>query len=417
MLLFNKIVNFIIGVNVVKKGKYLIFTILIISMLLSGCNLYATPSSLIKSPKLSENVIKNNINLNDEDIKALAQKFMPEKAKILEENKIVTKKNYYIADLDGDYENELVVFFKDEENFKRGFFVLKNKENKWTKVYEKSVEGTGISMLQFLPVCGVDNRCLLVGFHISGHAGGEYYAYDFTEKDVKEIELGRWNKFDILSTPVKDEKKGFVFGVQIYEAGSEYNSYIIRFNGSNFSAAKDYYESYFKENVKYYQEDLSGERRNQLSWYYLIESEIKAGLYEEALKSINEVFKIKESKEPTVMEVGYYKFLILKATALNGLKRYEEAENILISLSKVSLQNENDFFYYEPKEFALSEIYFQLGEVYKGLSKKDEAKTCYYKSLDMLNKLSKEGIFNTDSTSKIIKEVLINPITEELKNL
>lgn len=390
--------------------------VLILSFILCGCSIYSTPTSLIKPPKLSENIVKDTMNLSQEDIKLLAQKFIPDKAKMLDEAKSPNKKNVFSIDVDGDVIKEIVVFFKEDESFKKGFMVLKNMGDKWTKIYEKSIESSAITFLQCVSVSDKDDMRLIVGYLISGHAGSEYFLYNFKDKNVSEFSLGRWNSFEVLNTPEIDKEKGFVFATQIYQASSDYSSYVIRFDGRSFMPAEDFYNQYFRNTMIYYNDEIRKEKKNQLAWYYFIESQIKSGLYQEALSSISEVFSVKDQAGEKILEVGYYKFLILKAQALNGLSHHIEAESILTNLLKVSLNSKDDFFYYEPKEVSLSEIYYQLAIAYKGIGKMDEAKEFFKTSFNILQKLSEGRAYNEDYTLKIIKEVFLYPIIKEINN-
>ncbi|WP_032123505.1 tetratricopeptide repeat protein [Clostridium amazonitimonense] len=398
-----------------RKSKK-VSILLICIILLTGCNAYEAPSSFIASPKLSTEEGKNAYgNVNMEDLKPLAQKFMPKNAKLLEESKTSTKKNIFLIDVNGDLNDELVVLFKEDSNFKKGFFVLEKRFNGWHKIYEKSLEGNSISSMQTISVKDKEDKRLLVGYLISGHAGTDFYLYDFKKENVEEIPIGRWNKIEILNTEDKEEGKNFVFGAQLYEASGDYSSYVIGFDGEKFYLAEEFYDDYYKKNVEYYKNEIVQQSRNELSWYYYIESQIKAKQYEDALQSLKEVLKYKEDKkEESTIEVGYYKFLILRAMAFNGLGEYDKAVSILENLLNISLLSDKDYFYNEPKEYSVLDIYYELGVAYKGLGKKDKAKEAFDNAMLSFEKLSNDGFFSENATSNILKQVMYYPLSKEI---
>lgn len=401
-----------------SKRLFRILVVLSLTFIFSGCDFYDVPSSLISSPKLSANEDFEDIDSVDIDkLRILVQKFMPKGGKLLEESKTSGKKNILSIDVDGDLNNELIVLFKDDSNFKKGFFVLKENSGEWVKIYERSLEGNSISTLKTLTVKNKEDKRLLVGYLISGNAGTDFYLYDFKDDNVKEVSMGRWNRMEIINTPDKDEDKNLVFGAQVNEFNKDYSSYVIGFDGEKFYAAEDFYDDYYTKNVEYYKGELIQEMNNELIWYYYIESQIKSKQYTKALESLNEVFKSKEDKngEPTI-QVGYYKFLILKAEALNGLGEYSQATDILNKIKNIGSLNDNDYFYNEPKEYSTIDIYYELGVAYKGLGDKVKSEKCFKYAIEEFEKLSLDDSFSENPTSNILKQVIYYPLTKEINN-
>lgn len=384
----------------------------------SGCNFYDVPSSLIRSPKLSKNEeFEERDSVDIDKLRILVQRFMPKGGKLLEESKTSGKKNILSIDVDGDSTNEIIVLFKDDSNFKKGFFVLKEKDGEWIKIYERAVEGNSISTLKTLTVKNKEDKRFLVGYLISGNAGTDFYLYDFKGDNVKEVSIGRWNRMDIINTPDKDEDKHFVFGAQVNESNRDYSSYVIGFDGEKFYGAEDFYYDYYTKNAEYYKGELIQEMNNELIWYYYVESQIKSKQYTKALESLNEVFKHKEDKkgEPTI-QVGYYKFLILKARALNGLGEYNQAIDILNKIKDIGALNDNDYFHDEPKEYSTIDIYYELGISYKALGDKAKSETYFKNAIEQFEKLSLDGSFSENPTSNILKQVIYYPLSKEINN-
>ncbi|MCY6370088.1 tetratricopeptide repeat protein [Clostridium ganghwense] len=398
--------------------------VLTLGIFSTGCAKLSTPAEMIKPPKLAEEQIKDN-----SDLKAIARKFLPEGAKLLAPNEIVSKNSVYELDVDNDKEKEVVVFFKLQEKYEKGFFVLKNKNNQWTKIFEKKNEGNMISMIELINVHNSNEKSLIVGTLISGRAGSVYQVYTFKNGKVSELNLDMWNKFEILNTPDKNKEKGFVFGVGLKEASNIYGVNVIRFDGKDFYFDDESYPEYFKEAISYYKDLLKEENKVQLVWYYLIESQIKANLPQEALKSIEKVFEIKKSKEK-LLEIENHRFYILKGEALNKLGRYKEAEKILSQISihvsklldyekRKALKNniEKNNMNIMTLQKHLSDIYLQRGKALVGQNNKTKAKEDFDRALNILENLSKEGYFGQESNVNIIKSIIFNNVKSELNKI
>lgn len=400
------------------KGVFKTLVVLSLTFIFTGCNFYEVPSSLISSPNLSSNENFEGFDSVDTDkLRILVQKFMPKNGRLLEESKTSGKKNILFLDVDGDSSNELIVIFKDDSNFKKGFFVLKERDGQWIKIYEKALEGNSISTLKTLTVKDKDDKRLLVGYLISGNSGTDFYLYDFKESNVQEVSIGRWNRMEIINTPDKEEGKSFVFGAQVNEANSDYSSYVIGFDGTRFYASEDFYDDYYTKNLEYYKGELIQQTNNELIWYYYIESQIKSKQYNKAIESLNEIFKYKEDKnEDPIIQVGYYKFLILKAMALNGVEEHEQAISLLNNIKDIELLNDKDYFYNEPKEYSTIGIYYELGLAYKGLGEELKAEEYFKYAIEEFEKLSLDGYFSENTTSNVLKQVIYYTLSKEINN-
>ena len=387
------------------------------AILVSACAVAVTPRETIQAPKAPV-VEANNIGEN-EDSKVIVQRFIPTGYKLLETNKIINEKNIYELDLDNDKTNEIVAFIKNDEKFEKGFIVLKKKDNNWTKVYEKITEASSISMAEMVNVYNKDDNSLLVGFFISSHAGSIYNAYTLKKGKVDELQLGMYKRFEILNTPGKDKDNRFAYAAWIdYMANIQVCS-ILMFNGKNFFPADGLYsDDYNKKVIKYYQDIMKKNEsidygKAQFVWQQLIEAQIGARKYEEALSSIIKVLDIKNS-DNQILPVEEYEFNYLKGKALNGLGRYSKSEEVLNKAKDTVLnflESKKDQYRTDEYNFKLSDIYLELGINYAAQNRKTEAKEMLAKSLSII-----EGLVNKNYLLED-KNIYLYPIEREIEKL
>lgn len=396
-----------------RKNIFIIIALGII-LLIPGCSL-TNSKKLISAPKsVGETKPKSSIK----NIKIIAQKFIPKGYKLLENSKVINEKSIIEMDIDNDKKNEIIVFFKNDDKFQKGFVVIKYKDNKWSNIYEKIEEANSIYKIDMVNVYNKNEKSLLVGFLISGHAGSKYTVYNFKNNKITELELGLYKKIEILNTPDKDENKGFVYSAWIVEKSNIQTNEIIGFNGGEFYYPEDKYTEYYNKNViKYYEDMLKESPDNQFVLEKLIQSQIKSGKYDIAIKYVDKALKIK--KQSKILPVETYKFNYLKGIALNKLERYSdsekilnEAENDIVNILSYEMNSLPIQDLYDIK-FDLSQVYLELGKSFKEQSKNKEAKQVLNKDFNILKSLEKENYFQYSK----IKGIYIKSVEKELKKL
>ncbi|MCY6483237.1 hypothetical protein OW763_02560 [Clostridium aestuarii] len=404
-----------------KVSKVILSGFIVSGVFLNGCSAHTTQAAVSKQPQIVNKQIKSSENLKD-----IANRFIPQGAKILEEDRIVGNESIYKLDVDNDDIDEVVVFFKNKEKFENGFFVLKKNNNKWIKIFEDKSQANAISMVQLVNVYDSTKKSLILGKLISTRAGSEYTVYNFKKDKFEKLELGLWNKFQILNNSLNDDK-GIVFGGWLNQGANIYSVDVIRFNREKFTCAEKEYPVYFENcidnNPKYFGREHLKEFK--FAWYYFIDMQIKANRAKEALESIEKVFQINKNKDG-IYEIEDYKFYLLKAKALNELEEYKKAEDILLGISKEitkiidtnreKIINDNDFYYMDMQK-ELSDMYFELGRSYLEQKNKNKAKEKFNISLELLKELLKEGYFLQDTILDINREVTFNRVEDELNKL
>jgi hypothetical protein len=415
-------------------------------MSFSGCVKYSSPSELIGQPEIPKEEIKACINTEsksyvgdrieenediEDNIEDIAENYFSYNEKLLSPDKIINNKSVYNMDLDGDNKKEIFGFSEIEgKNPKIHFFVLKKKNNKWNNIYKNTIRGKSISFLKIIKMYDKEQISIIIGGLISEYKGSEYTTY--TLGNISGVNcisnIGTWNRFEVLSDLSIADSNGFIFAAWLKDKCDLYKVNIIKFDPNNrsYTPAEYLYRDYFKNVIQYNKNVLSKNDNIELSWYYLIYSEIKAGKYKEALNTIDEVVKLKKSG-CTLLKVEDYKFNLLKAKALDGLKRYDEAEEVLLLLldnlntdainNKIfNLEKQNDTINYED-ELSIADIYCQLAKVYFHKDNKDKEKKALEKSYEVIKELSKKTFYKENDTADIMKDLIYYPVIFELNRL
>ncbi|MBU3188171.1 hypothetical protein K9O30_01060 [Clostridium bowmanii] len=370
-----------------NRKSIIILSLVASLMFTGGCNA-STPSALIKSPKILESQVKK------EDINAIAKRFLPNKSKLVDVSKIATEKPVIKVDLDNDKKDEIIGFFDIPESFEKGFVVIKEKDGKWNKIYEYKSQGNNILKSEFIDLYGNGKKTLLFGNLISTLAGVNYNLFTVNDGEMNKVDLGSWNKMEILNASLENDKKGFVFaGWKVYGPDKSYGIDLIRFDGGKFTYAKDLYPEYFKNVVKYYKDTMGKDSKDVTLWYFLADSQVKSNMYNDALNSIKKGIDATNDKKGTFKAFDDAQFNLLKAQSLNGLKKYDEAKNVLEDIAAKQLKklqaNNNDM----NDEKVLANIYLEISKSYYNLKKDEKGMEYHEKYLNVIKTLENKEYF------------------------
>ncbi len=378
-----------------------------VCLLSTSCGSFSTPQALIKSPTA------NKVMASSVDIKSIAQSYLPQGAKLLGTNEIVTGKSAYAMDLDGDKQDEILAFFKIEDKFEKGFIILKEKNNKWQKIEEKKTECNSIARVEFTNVTSKDKKSLIVGSLISSHAGAVYKAYTFENDKFEETYLGIWNKFEILNTP-SDKDNSFVFSGWTTCTGNVQKAEIFKLKDKKMYYREDF-NSYYKNFIEYYNGLIKERPNNELAWYLLADAQLKAGMAKDALKSMDTASQIEASKK--YFPVYSSNFELLNAEALRIEKHYDGALEILDKVYKsieIKLTSKDVLI---DKEHFIANIYVQYGKIYLDKNDKEKAREYFTKALNAFEELNKKGHHGTDGYIDIHRDADINTVKAYLEKV
>ena len=280
-----------------------------------------------------------------------------------------------------------------------GFFVVKNKYGKWSKVFEWMDEGIGIKTVRVIRGLNDNDIRLLVGNMINSKGPSEYYLFNFKENwDGSYVDLGTWSELSI----VQSINGSINFVVENREESMISDLYSIRYDGDRFSynGSSDIYQSKINE----YKTMIDEYEGNESAWYYYIYAKLMAGRYEEALKNLNEYLERDKSRDS--IKISEVKFQVLKAMILSKLDRYKEAQEI-IDIYKGLFNDTEILFANDVKAY---EFYYVAGVVSKGLKDEKMADYNFNKALEMLEKTYDKKI---TGYQEIISEVIESLIEDQ----
>lgn len=385
-----------------KLKVVLLLLIIGITIIFSSCDYY-TPVSLIKAP-----VIVNTAYTSRANLSVIAQEFLPKGAKLIGLNRIDGEKNVLSLDLDNDRSNEIIAFFRIDDDFQNGMIILKNQDGKWTKITEKEVQSSSISKVDFTNIISKDNKNLFVGYYMSSLAGSQYDVYTFQNGKLTENYLCNAERFEILNTPIQSDK-GFVFAAWNQDWGDVQLVNIYKFDGKELTEAEDFYQSYLPDIMNYYKEVLQRYPNNLLIWYRITEAQVKGNDPEEALDSLDKVEELR-AENPNIRNYGIG-FTILRAEALIKMKRYDKGQAIL---DELIYKGENNLDNTDIKNsIYLPSLYLQKGKLYLALNKKDKAEEILNKALEACKQ-----VYKNHNTEKLMdRDVTVQEIRNEMKKL
>ncbi|UTE78562.1 VCBS repeat-containing protein [Rossellomorea sp. KS-H15a] len=168
-----------------KKMIVLLTGILFVT---SGCSLFQSNSSLMKPPELP---------VEQQELKQAIQSFVPPQAEWLSPNEDKTADTIQETDLDGDGEEELIVFYRlPEETSQMEGIVLENKEGKWTKVAGIKNIGRELMKVEASDLNGDGTKELLIGFSYAAEASDSaLVVYDLEGKKPHKLFESQYSAF------------------------------------------------------------------------------------------------------------------------------------------------------------------------------------------------------------------------------
>lgn len=212
--------------------------------------------------------------------------FLPLGATVLEFQKLQNTAAILLADIDGDYIDELVgAYTYEEENY---ILILKNMDNQWLPLIHVQGSGHGISDLLVAPLTDNWVNTLIVGWQI----GDESSQLDlFQWKNSRLVRLPTnnlvYSKLEVEDMPNQFGQDGqYELAVWVHDTGDAYKVDVYRFSNEELIQAKDVYPYYFKKVEAYYERLL---QTNDYSyyWYYLSDAQKKLGNLGQNLTSID----------------------------------------------------------------------------------------------------------------------------------
>lgn len=380
------------------------------SFILSSCNIYSNPNSLIAPPELKEKNASQSSNIED-----ITKKFLPAGFEILSKDEIATNKSLEFIDIDNDNNNEIIAFIEKEDT--KGFMLLKKKNGLWQKEYQKLIKCEFISKFAFLNIFEMNKKSVIVGFSINSEIGAEYDAYTYENDIIKERNMGTWNKLDIVKNLDTTEDKFTIAGWRKY--GYDYLIVdFVKFDINGVYLSNDYYPEYYNKSIDYYNSMLNNMLKYKgptyFAWYGLMRTEIRSGDSNKALNVLETVNQIK-GQFPLTDAIAD----LLKAQTYIKLNKINEAQGILdIAITKENNDVNVDENYIMGEEYRdLAYMYIENARLFEKLSNKEKAEEMLRKASDIFKNLKEKNYYSNNANMNIYKELDLNTIKDEYSKL
>jgi len=250
----------------------------------------------------------------DTKLLALIKKFLPQDASILTPQNPKNASSIQVADLDGDGICEIVLVYKCfGENH---LLVLKNNDRYWYRAADIKGTGYALNYLSLVDITGDGNKEIIVGWQ-SGGIWSQADVFTWGPRGLRSIMKDKsYSKLYLISSDKNKELKvKKALALWRHETGEAYSIQIYRYSEKRLTEDNELiYKDYFKKVAAYYEGKVKEMSGAVFYWYYLADAQIKAGMLEEALNSIEEGMNL-NLEYPSKKE-----FLKLKDTALLQVK-------------------------------------------------------------------------------------------------
>ncbi|PAE34741.1 hypothetical protein [Bacillus sp. 7884-1] len=294
------------------RGKHIkvavIFAISI--LLLSGCNLFPAPESLIKAPKQVKAVNPA------QDLVSIAKRNLPKGSKLSVPDGPVGVDSVINVDLDGDENEEALVLYSSmvSEN-QVGAFALEKGANGWSKIFITKGAGTEIDWAYAADIMGDGRKEILLGWQTEGSAENVLEIYYWKKDKLTKLKEITYNELEAIEIEEEEKTRLAILKRDMADA---YKVDLLTWKGDSVVADMNYYPSYFQEVIAYYQRRISEVPDATYNWYYLADAHVKAGLPEQAIHAIDKGLSL-NSVVPTK---GYFQQLRIQAEKMLPKERF-----------------------------------------------------------------------------------------------
>ena len=165
-----------------QNFKYCICFLLLLlcGLLVSGCTPeLPTPDSLITAPASNQELMQQ---------KQMIAEFLGKKDRMIVPEENETGTAYQYINIDDDAENEMVVFYaNNENNFVLGFMILDQQDGHWVQRYKTTAYGTDIHYFSVQDLDQDDVPEFLLGVRTGYGSMKELYVYRFSDKGLVDV--------------------------------------------------------------------------------------------------------------------------------------------------------------------------------------------------------------------------------------
>lgn len=297
-----------------KFHKIMNILILFLTFSFSGSSLLPSPDETMGPPRE-----KPDISADNTDIYSVIRGFIGNEDKIVSLDEKDKSKTYYLVDIDGDKENEVITQYEHNNTFPEyQLLVLKKGNKSWEKICEEDTFNKNlVKSICFNDITGDDIPEALV-MHENNNLAVYHYYGEPINKFVSciIIKCSEYKIADLNGSNGPDEM------LELYCKNSnpeEFGTTIYRWSGFGFSDVTNEYQEYYLEALDTLIKERASNPDNYRLALNVIQGQLRFGMNGDALKTA-------EKELAHLKSIDYKNHLLgLKAGALLALGKYEEA--------------------------------------------------------------------------------------------
>lgn len=294
-----------------------VFMLTLVCTLLSGCNFFPEPVSLIQAP----NQAKADNGSKENRLQAV-KSFLPKGSALYVPNEPVGSSSILEADFNNDGKNERVAFYKSNiRSDQAGALVLEKENQDWKQFMNINGQGFEISWGSAEDITGDGRPELLLGWKIGVSAGSVLDVYTWKGNRLQKIDQLNFHKVDVLNESGQPR-----LAVWKRKMDDVYDIDVLKWERVAFKSDKDLKKSYYRTVANYYDQRTKEVPDASFYWYYLADAYLKADM-------------------PEAAQIALAKGLERKLTS-PGWKEFESLQQKVETA--LAEKKENDVRYYEP---------------------------------------------------------------------
>jgi hypothetical protein len=220
--------------------------------------------------------------------------YLPPGSEILMIKESYPKPAIVVADFDGDDVPEIAVVYK--LSGQNHLLLLKNFCNSWHVLAKVQGRGYDINYMNSIHFTTNKANDLIVGWQVEKNLA-ELNIFKWSEDEFENVapEELRYSKIKIEDMNDNKEDIGKC-NIALWKHDKEeaYKVEIYKWSYGIFEPALDAYPYYFKKVASYYNRLIKREPDSSLYWYYLADAQLKAGMKDDALKTVEAALKFEE---------------------------------------------------------------------------------------------------------------------------
>ncbi|BBH20578.1 hypothetical protein Back11_19230 [Paenibacillus baekrokdamisoli] len=227
-----------------------------------------------------------------DEMAQLVRPFLPPHAELVYLQEQHNQPAILLADIDGDGQVELIAGYKDKGEMY--LIVLKLINGRWRKL--STFKGSGYNLTYLLAAPLIDS-------HVQTIIAGWQFGSIWSELDLLQWQNGKFehlipsgtyfSKLEVEDMPSTQGRDGrYEIALWKHDTGDAYQIEIYRWSPQGLAIAKDVYPYYFLKVIPYYQRLIQQMPESAPYWYYLADSQAKAGQLQAALQTIEHALKL-----------------------------------------------------------------------------------------------------------------------------